>query len=74
VHLPRALLARSQSALAITDFDRKPDVLYAARRRAIEETLGLDASPRMIIQTNPPEHSLIANNGSIDRQEWSRTW
>ena len=34
-----------------------PEVLYRARRQAIEETLALDQSPRVLVQTTPFEHS-----------------
>ncbi len=66
----RGVEIASQVVRTYTDFDRNPDVLYAARRQAIEEIIGLDTSPRMIIQTNPPEHSLVANNCSIDVHGW----
>lgn len=67
----RGVEIASQVVRTYTDFDRNPEVLYAARRQAIEETLGLDASPRMVIQTNPPEHAVVANNGSIDVHGWA---
>ena len=67
----RGVEIASQVVRTYTDFDRNPDVLYAARRQAIEETLALDASPRMIIQTNPPERSAVANNCSIDVHGWA---
>ncbi len=66
----RGVEIASQVVRTYTDFERDPEVLYAARRQAIEETLALDASPRMIVQTNPPEHSIVANNGSIDVHGW----
>jgi hypothetical protein len=53
-----------------TEYSRDPDILYAAKRQAIEETLGLDKSPRVILQTNPLEHSAVANNCAIDVHGW----
>lgn len=48
-----------------------PDVLIGARRAAIEETIDLDASPRMLVQTNPLEHSRVARGCSIDVHGWA---
>ena len=50
---------------------QRAQVLYAARRQAIEETLDLDRSPRVIVQTNPLEHSPVANNATIDVHGWA---
>jgi len=61
----------SQVVRSYADCDRDPAVLYAAKRQAIEETLGLDASPRVLFQTNPVEHSVVANDGSIDVHGWA---
>jgi hypothetical protein len=54
-----------------TEYSREPDVLYAAKRQAIEEILDLDKSPRVILQTNPLEHSAVANNCAIDVHGWT---
>jgi hypothetical protein len=53
------------------DFARDPAVLYAARRQAIEETVGLDQPPRVILQTNPLEHSTVANDCALDVHGWA---
>jgi hypothetical protein len=37
----------------------------------IEEILGLDRSPRVILQTNPPEHSSLANDCAVDVHGWA---
>lgn len=67
----RAVEIASRVVRSYTDYDRNPETLYAARRQAIEETLGLDASPRVILQTNPPEHSTVANDCGIDVHGWA---
>ena len=67
----RGVEIASQVVHTFSDYTRDPDVLYAARRQAIEETLGLDASPRVILQTNPPEHSTMANNCQVDVHGWA---
>jgi hypothetical protein len=67
----RGVEIASQVVRSYTDCDHDPDVLYAARRQAIEETLDLEKSPRLILQTNPPEHSTVANDCSVDVHGWA---
>ena len=52
------------------DYSNDPNVLYAARRQILDEILDLDRSPRMIVQTNPREHSRVADNAAIDVHGW----
>jgi hypothetical protein len=52
------------------DYSNDPNVLYAAKRQVIDEILRLDQSPRMIVQTNPMEHSRVADGASIDVHGW----
>jgi hypothetical protein len=61
----------TQVVRSYTDYSREPEVLYAARRQAIEETLALEASPRVIVQTNPREQSVVANDCAIDVHGWA---
>ena len=60
----------AQAVAGYHQFTRDPAVLYAARRQAIEETLDLDKPPRILLQTNPPEHSAVANDCAIDVHGW----
>ena len=53
------------------DYSNDPNVLYAARRQIIEEILGLDQSPRLIVQSNPMEHSPVADRGPVDVHGWA---
>jgi hypothetical protein len=48
-----------------------PELLYQARRQAIEETLALDQSPRVLLQTTPPEHSPVAKGCAVDLHGWA---
>jgi hypothetical protein len=48
-----------------------PEVLYQARREAIEETMALDESPRVLLQTTPPEQSAVAKGCLIDVHGWA---
>ncbi len=67
----RGVEIASRVVRTYSDFTRDPDVLYAARRQAIEEAVELDASPRVLLQTNPLEHSTIANDCSVDVHGWA---
>jgi hypothetical protein len=66
----RGVEIATQVVRSYTDFSREPEVLYAARRQAIEETLALDVTPRALVQTNPPEHTLVSNDAMIDVHGW----
>lgn len=48
-------------------------MLYQARRQAIEETLALEQSPRVLLQTAPLEHSIVAKGCVIDIHGWAET-
>jgi hypothetical protein len=61
----------SQVVNTYTEYTRDPDVLYTAKRQALEETIDLDKSPRIILQTNPLEYSSVANNCAIDVYGWA---
>ncbi|OGV59501.1 MAG: hypothetical protein A2283_10780, partial [Lentisphaerae bacterium RIFOXYA12_FULL_48_11] len=54
-----------------SDYTRDPEVLYAARRQAIEETVAMDISPRVILQTNPLECSAVGNDCFVDVHGWA---
>jgi len=61
----------SQVVKTMSDYTREPQVLYAAKRQIIDELLALDATPRVLVQTNPPEHSTVANDCTIDLYGWA---
>ena len=67
----RGVEISSQVVRSYSDYTRDPAVLYAARLQAIETTLDLDRSPRVIVQTNPLEHSAVANDCSIEVHGWA---
>jgi hypothetical protein len=52
------------------DYSNDPNVLYAAKKQIIDEILGLDESPRLMVQTTPIEHSRVADGSSIDVHGW----
>ncbi len=53
------------------DYSNDPNVLYTAKRQIINELLGLDQSPRVVVQTAPIEHSRVAAGASIDVHGWA---
>jgi len=55
----------------INDYNRNPDALYAAKKQIINELLDLDKAPRLIVQTEPLEHSTVANDCSIGVFGWA---
>jgi hypothetical protein len=62
------------SAQVIADYyhhTQDPEVLYRARRQAIDETLALEQSPRVLLQTTPLEHSAVAKGCVIDVHGWA---
>ena len=67
----RGMEIACQVVPAYGDCQRDPEVLYAARRQAIEETIGLAAAPRMIVQTNPVELSNVSADCRIDVHGWA---
>jgi hypothetical protein len=56
----------SQVVKTIHQYSKNPPILYAAKRQIIDELLDLDKSPKLIVQTNPLEHSTIANDCAVD--------
>ena len=62
------------AAQVITDYHdhtRNPEVLYQARRQAIEEALSLEQSPRVLLQTSPLEYSPVGKDCAIDIHGWA---
>jgi hypothetical protein len=53
------------------DYSNDPNVLYAAKKQIIDELLGLDQTPRLIVQTTPLEHSRVADGAAIDVYGWA---
>lgn len=62
------------AAQLITDYHnhtRNPEVLYQARRQAIEEALALEQAPRVLFQTSPLEQSPVGKGCAIDLHGWA---
>jgi hypothetical protein len=55
----------------ISRYSKDPNELYGARRQVVEELLNLEKPPRLIVHTNPLEHSTVANDCSLDVFGWA---
>jgi len=58
--------ATSQVIKNLNEYTHDPSTLYAAKHQVIEEILDLEKKPRLIVQTNPMEHTAIAGDCAID--------
>ena len=67
----RGVEIASQVVRTMSDYSREPQVLYAAKRQIIDELLALDTTPRVLVQTNSPEHTRVANDCTIDLYGWA---
>lgn len=67
----RSVEIASQVVRTYSDYTRDPAVLYAARQQVIQEAIELDKPPRVIFQTNPPEHTAVAGDWAVDVHGWA---
>jgi hypothetical protein len=67
----RGIEIASRVVRTAEDYSNDPNLLYAAKRQIIDELLGLDQSPRVIVQTNPREHSRVADRSAVDVHGWA---
>ena len=67
----RGIEISSRVVKTFHEYDKDPNVLYGTRKQIIDEILDLDKSPRVIVQTNPLEHSTIANDCAVDVFGWA---
>jgi len=67
----RSLEIAASVVRTTADYSNDPNVLYTARKQIIRDILDLDKSPRLIVQTNPIEHSRVASDAAIDVHGWA---
>jgi transposase-like protein len=53
------------------EFSNDPNVLYRARRQLLQEILDLDRTPRLVVQTEPPEQARVARGAALDVHGWA---
>ncbi len=54
-------------------YNKDPGTLYDVKKQIINELLDLDIAPRILVQTNPLEHSTVANDCAIDVFGWAES-
>ena len=67
----RGVEIASQVVKTMSDYNKDPQALYVAKRQIIDELLTLDKAPRVLVQTTPLEHSVVANDCMIDLYGWA---
>jgi len=67
----RGIEIASQVVKTLDIYDKNPDKLYNVKKQIIDELLDLDTTPKIIVQTNPIEHSTVANDCAIDIFGWA---
>jgi len=69
----RGVEIASQVVKTLDIYDKNPDKLYDVKKQIIKELLDLDVTPKIIVQTNPLEHSTVANDCAIDVFGWAES-
>ncbi len=67
----RGVEIASQIVKTMSTYSKDPYILYAAKRQIINELLDLNKAPKLIVQTNPLEHSTVGNDCAIDLYGWA---
>ncbi|MFB0553437.1 MAG: glycoside hydrolase domain-containing protein [Phycisphaerae bacterium] len=67
----RSVEIASQVVKTMDTYNKNPDTLYNVKKQIINELLDLDIAPQILVQTNPPEHSTVANDSAIDVFGWA---
>ncbi len=67
----RGIEIASQIVKTMSMYSSDPYILYAAKRQIINELLDLNKTPKLIVQTNPLEHSTVGNDCAIDLYGWA---
>jgi len=61
----------SKIVRTMDNYNKNPDTLYSVKKQIINELLDLDRAPKLIVQTNPLEHSTVGNDCAIDLYGWA---
>jgi hypothetical protein len=69
----RSIEIASQVVKTMDNYSKNPATLYDTKQQIIDEILDLDKTPRIIVQTNPLEHSIVANDCAIDVFGWAES-
>ncbi len=55
----RGVEIASQVVKTMSTYSKDPYILYAVKKQIINELLDLNKAPKLIVQTNPLEHSTV---------------
>lgn len=61
----------SQVIMGMKDHSDDPGIMDKAKKDVIGEILDFNRSPRVYVQTNPPEHGKVANRGIAELLGWT---
>ena len=67
----RGIEIASQIVKTMDTYNKNPDTIYSVKKQIIRELLDLETVPKLIVQTNPLEHSTVANDCIIDVFGWA---
>ncbi len=67
----RGMEIASQVVKTMDTYNKNPETLYNVKKQIINELLDLDTAPQILVQTNPLEHSTVANDSAIDVFGWA---
>lgn len=67
----RGVEIASQVVKTMNTYNKNPDTFYTVKKQIISELLDLDKAPKLIVQTNPLEHTTVANDCAIDLYGWA---
>ena len=57
--------------MGFADHTDDPEVLYNAKKEIIKELLEFNTSPRIYVQTNPFENTMLTRNSSVEVYGWT---
>ncbi len=67
----RGIEIASQIVKTMDSYNKNPEAIYSVKKQIIRELLDLDKVPQILVQTNPLDHSTVANDGIIDVFGWA---
>ena len=67
----RGMEIASQVVKTMDSYNKNPVTFYNVKEQIINELLDLDKAPQILVQTNPLEHSTVANDCAIDVFGWA---
>jgi hypothetical protein len=57
--------------MSLADHTEDPEVMYGAKTELVRELLDFDVSPKIYVQTDPVENTVLTNNSSVAVYGWT---